>query len=159
MDGESKVTVFVLRTEGYDIVFHTVAATDTLLFVDRFEKLGAKRLELGKGYSAEKHPAHVPGCREHLHVYRRRNQLFALNVDGSAHDDSHGTTIPKHVVTMMGRHFPEFNVPRDGKIAAFELDLGEPNDRVVAGFIKTGSRSTDAVMLLELAPDTLDGCA
>jgi hypothetical protein len=45
-------------------------------------------------YSVQKDQPHSSVGQYHVHVYRKGNELFGLNFDGSAHDQSHGVTIP-----------------------------------------------------------------
>lgn len=41
---------------------------------------------------------------EHLHVFKKSNEFFSVNFDGSAHDHSHGTGIPNKVADAINRH-------------------------------------------------------
>lgn len=72
-----------------------------------------KGTPLGGKYSAQFHRAHSPVGQDHIHVYEKNNQLFAMNVDGKAHDKSHGVRIPNIVATAIVQKFPMFNVPDD----------------------------------------------
>jgi hypothetical protein len=54
--------------------------------------------------------------QEHLHIYCRNNQIFALNKDGTAHDKSHGVTIPNKVAKALKTIFPNFNIPDNNLI-------------------------------------------
>ena len=83
-------------------------------------EIGDKRLDeaqhrgvpLGGKYSAQLHSAHTPPRgQQHLHVYAKNNQLFALNMDGTAHDQSHQTQIPRKVADAIRQQFPTFVVP------------------------------------------------
>lgn len=80
---------------------------------------------LGGKYSAQRHQAHTAEGKTHLHVYARNNQLFAINVDGSAHDTSHGIRIPNKVADAIRRKFPEFRVPADNLIKSIEDSVFE----------------------------------
>lgn len=63
-------------------------------------------------YSVRKdHPHSVVG-QYHLHVFYRSNQLFAINKDGSAHDQSHGVRIPNKVAQAIKDKFVDFQIPR-----------------------------------------------
>lgn len=70
-----------------------------------------KGVPLGGHYSAKLHHAHFSKGQKHIHVFSRNNQLFSLNIDGSAHDDSHGITIPKRVAKGIEKKFPDFEIP------------------------------------------------
>lgn len=77
---------------------------------------------LGGPYSAQYHTARVQPGQNHVHVYHKNNQLFALNADGSAHDNSHGVRIPGRVAQAIQRMFPDIQVPKDRLIEAISLD-------------------------------------
>jgi hypothetical protein len=69
------------------------------------------RVPLGGQYSATLHGAHTTPGMKHIHVYAGINQLFAMNIDGSAHDRSHGTRIPNKVAKALSQRFPDFKLP------------------------------------------------
>ena len=62
-------------------------------------------------YSAQLHGVHTPAGQQHIHVYAKNNQLFALNKDGTAHDASHQTRIPNKVAKAIQSKFPDFTLP------------------------------------------------
>ena len=70
-----------------------------------------KGLPLGGQYSAQSHPPHSAQGQRHLHVYAKNRQLFALNQDGSSHDASHKTHIPKKVADAIRGKFPHYTLP------------------------------------------------
>lgn len=75
-----------------------------------------KGTPLGGSYAAQLHQAHSSVGQEHLHVYCKNNQLFSLNVDGTAHDKSHGVRIPNKVASAIAKQFPSFKIPKDNLI-------------------------------------------
>ena len=75
-----------------------------------------KGTPLGGSYSAQLHQAHSSAGQQHLHVYCKNNQLFSLNKDGTAHDQSHGVRIPNKVASAIEKQFPVFNLPNDNLI-------------------------------------------
>ncbi len=83
----------------------------------------AKRFDLGNAYSAVEHPPHGGQGMHHIHAYHRNNQLFALNIDGSAHDRSHGYTIPNKVADAIKVKFPEWIIPPKNLIESAHLDF------------------------------------
>jgi hypothetical protein len=93
-------------------IFETGSGDETA-----FEALHKGAPLIGK-YSAILHKAHVPGGQDHLHVFARQNQLFALNRDGSAHDRNHGIQIPNRVADAIRNAYPEFTLPPDSFIEA-----------------------------------------
>lgn len=62
-------------------------------------------------YSTQYHSAHIKDGQDHLHVYCKQHQLFAMNRDGSAHDRSHQTQIPNKVADAIRTKFPDFKLP------------------------------------------------
>lgn len=82
----------------------------------RLEEAKHKGKPIGGHYSAQLHAPHWPDGQKHLHVYARNNQIFALNVDGSAHDKSHQTEIPAKVADGIRQHFPDFAIPANNFI-------------------------------------------
>ncbi len=77
---------------------------------------------LGGKYSAQLHPPHGGQGEKHLHVYAKKNQIFALNVSGTAHDKSHGVTIPNKVAAAIRQHFPILSSLRINVIEHADLD-------------------------------------
>ena len=67
-------------------------------------------------YSVIRHSPHVDNAQYHLHVYKKNKQLFAINIDGTAHDQSHGCRIPKKVADELRRRFPDYCIPRNNFI-------------------------------------------
>ncbi len=65
----------------------------------------------GRGYSTLFHRGHVPGAQDHVHVSRHNNQLFAINVDGTAHDRSHGAVIPKYMAKALQDTYSGIVIP------------------------------------------------
>lgn len=75
-----------------------------------------KGLPIGGKYSAQLHSAHSAVGQQHVHVYAKNNQLFALNKDGSAHDASRKIQIPNKVAKAIQGKFPWFTLPPDNLI-------------------------------------------
>jgi hypothetical protein len=55
---------------------------------------GHRGIPLRSAYSYQAHRAYVPNMQDHFHVYMKQNQIFSVNMDGSAHDRIHGSQIP-----------------------------------------------------------------
>lgn len=75
-----------------------------------------KNISLTGPYIANLDSPHVPQGQKHIHVYYKTNQLFAINVDGSAHDKSHGVKIPGKVAKALSDVLPNFKLPKDNII-------------------------------------------
>lgn len=91
----------------------------------------SKSFDLGGAYSAQLHQAHTPVGQKHVHVYARNNQLFALNQDGSAHDQSHGSQIPNKVAQAITQKFPGFTLPPNNFIESAPADILSAFDRQI----------------------------
>lgn len=81
-------------------------------------------ISLGGIYSAIKHKPHTEPGQHHLHIYKRGNQIFAINKDGTAHDKSHKYKIPNKVVTGLKQKFPDFKIPKDNFIESVDSLTG-----------------------------------
>ena len=73
-------------------------------------------IPLGGQYSAQLHNPHSAVGQHHLHIYAKNNKLFAMNIDGSAHDNSHGRRVPNRVAAAIAQQFPQFKLPKDNLI-------------------------------------------
>jgi hypothetical protein len=97
---------FSFAVDQYEVHILFEATTENVITEARH-----KGVPLGGRYSVQLHKAHSPVGQEHIHVYARNNQLFALNKDGSAHDSSHQTRIPNKVANAIQSAFPQFTLP------------------------------------------------
>jgi hypothetical protein len=75
-----------------------------------------KGIPIGGKYSLQKHSPHIPDSDYHLHVYARKNQILAINKDGTAHDGSHGVIIPNVVANAIRSMFPDWQLPPNNVI-------------------------------------------
>ena len=48
---------------------------------------------------------------KHIHVFKKKNEIFAINFDGTAHDDWHQTPIPKKVAKKLESLFDDITIP------------------------------------------------
>jgi hypothetical protein len=73
-------------------------------------------------YSVRKDQPHNPPPvgKYHLHVYQKNRELFAINFDGTAHDQSHGVQIPKKVADALRARFPKLEIPENNLIESDE---------------------------------------
>ncbi|WNL30176.1 MULTISPECIES: hypothetical protein [Aliarcobacter] len=78
---------------------------------------------LGGQYSAQLHNAHSEVGQKHLHVYAKNNQIFSMNIDGTAHDKSHRTRIPNKVANAINKYFPDFTLPPDNFIESASEEI------------------------------------
>jgi hypothetical protein len=107
----SKYEWYSFEVEEY--VVHIMFSNDE---VSEINEARHKGKPLGGKYSAQLHSPHSSVGQQHIHVYSRNNQLFSLNIDGSAHDRSHGIKIPSKVAKSILQEFPSFNLPDDNVI-------------------------------------------
>ena len=112
----------VCEIDGYVLhLYAEEAVTDRLVN----EAARGKGEPLGGVYYFRKHAPHVAPGQTHLHVYMTQNELFALNWDGSAHDQSHGVRIPNQVYRALQTRFPALGLPTDRVIECIDpLALG-----------------------------------
>lgn len=82
-----------------------------------------KGVPLGGTYSAQLHRPHASGGQVHLHIYARNNQLFSINIDGTAHDRSHGARIPSRVAKAIADTFPNFRLPPNRLIESAPAEI------------------------------------
>lgn len=90
--------------------------------LDRLLNEAKKSVDLGQGRMIYHHKAHIPGGQDHLHFHAREGQLYALNKDGSAHDQSHGRTMHNWAINGMKQHYSGFTVPSKGIIENLYAD-------------------------------------
>lgn len=57
----------------------------------------------------------------HIHVYKKNNELFSLNWDGTGHDNSRGTEIPKKVYDHLSSKHPDLPLPDNRIIESINL--------------------------------------
>lgn len=65
----------------------------------------------------------------HAHVVQKGNQLFAVNVDGTAHDSSHKTHIPNKVADYL--RYCGYDIPVNNYIENMNLVDGEYYHQVI----------------------------
>jgi len=95
--------------------------TDDVEAVFALDEAQRRGIALGGPYSALYHKAHTAPGEDHIHVYMKNNELFALNISGTAHDRSHGVRIPNRVVKAVQKYFPKVTLPRDNIIESMSL--------------------------------------
>jgi len=62
-------------------------------------------------YSLMVHQPHTTPGQHHIHVLLKNKKLFAINRDGSAHDQSHGYTLPREAREFLRKEFPGWTIP------------------------------------------------
>lgn len=84
-----------------------------------------RRGTLGGQFSYKLDNQHAPVGQEHIHVYKNENQIFAMNIDGTAHDRSHGIRIPNKVAKGIKQKLPGFKLPANNFIESPPADIIE----------------------------------
>lgn len=87
-------------------------------------------------YSYRIDKPHVNPGEKHIHVYKKGDEIFALNFSGSAHDDSHQTYIPNKVATAIKNKIPEIKIPDDNLIESFQYVDETPIQRILRKSIR-----------------------
>jgi hypothetical protein len=108
-----------LKFQDGDITVHVYS--DDVEAVFALDEAQRRGIALAGPYSALYHNAHITPGEDHIHVYMKNNELFALNVSGTAHDRSHGVRIPNRVVKAIQKHFPNVTLPKDNIIESMSL--------------------------------------
>lgn len=107
------------------IYFKDISSIKTLKLILEYRK------EFSGPYSCRIDPQRIPSGQKHLHVFYNKNQLFALNWDGSAHDNSHQNRIPNKLQKELKRAFPDLSLPDGGFIEAIELSYDSPTQMLI----------------------------
>lgn len=99
---------------------------------NRIEEARHRGEHLRGPYSVIKHPPHAGG-QYHLHIYNKNNEIFAINKDGTAHDQSHGHHIPNKVANALRSRFPDYRIPSNNFIESSDMSIVDVLiDQVVA---------------------------
>jgi 23S rRNA-/tRNA-specific pseudouridylate synthase len=107
-----------LRVEEFTVYIYA-SDFDSLVAVTEAKHRG---VPLRGPYAVQDHPAHTSPGEDHVHVYYKNNQIFALNKkSGTAHDQSHGITIPNKVAKALKQMFPGINIPPNNFIESAPL--------------------------------------
>ncbi len=89
----------------------------------------------------------------HIHVYKKNNELFSLNWDGTGHDNSQGTEIPKKVYDYLSSKHQDLQLP-DNRIIE-SISLGRPILRF-SEFVMLRRNDPDAMPSLDAAVALLE---
>jgi hypothetical protein len=124
---------FLIKQVDMEKNFEIIKVDDYLVII--FHENGLKLLteairkgqELVKDYTSMVHKGNIDPRFKHIHVYKKGNHLFAMNIDGTAHDKSHKTRIPNKVADAIRKKHPEFQIPQDNFIENLEISLEEKN--------------------------------
>lgn len=104
---EKIIEFFRLREKSEPIISDQMMELKLLL-----EK---KDIELGNQYTArlDRDPAHQPPKpeKDHIHVFKKGKELFAINRDGTAHDGCHNVKIPGAIFNVLQNKFSDFKFP------------------------------------------------
>ena len=119
--GQFQVVKVGLILDAYQHTVHLVFLTDEMPMP--LAEAQHRGFPIGGTYTAQLHKAHTPQSQDHLHIYSKKNQLLALNKDGSAHDRSHGTRTPNKVADALRQHYPDFVLPPDNIIESAPTEI------------------------------------
>ena len=117
-----KYRYWFFKSADYNVTIFVEAVQADSVEVYDLEEAKHVGKPIGGTYSALKHPPHGGQGQYHLHLYCKNNKLFAINLDGTAHDQSHGIQIPEKVAKGIREHFPKFELP--------DNNLIESNDEI-----------------------------
>lgn len=106
----------------------TIQLNDTYITLHAVDPIGVRTITearnrgtpLGHGYSYRLDPSHIPGGQEHIHLFKRSNQILAVNRDGSGHDNSSGIRMPGRPYDVLRQEYPDWNWPTDRVLESIE---------------------------------------
>lgn len=79
----------------------------------------------GKGVEVrfDRDSTHLPPDpnKDYIHVYCKSKQLFALNRDGTSHDDCQGVYISQRIANKIKGKFPNYNISENKFIESLDL--------------------------------------
>lgn len=141
------------------VVIFTDEASFSVHFEDTegniFSKIRTKLLEakfkgkpIGGTYSVQKHTAHVPNTLKHYHVYNKGNEIFAININGTAHDKSHGVRIPNKVADFL--RSVNVNVPQNQIIEwldPLKFSFKDSNWAIISEANRSNENSSDEFVI------------
>lgn len=120
---------------GYTVYVYFIVDKTDLFFKFKTKKLVESHkllLEyctpLNSTYSVRKDAdkSHIPPDpnKTHLHVFKNDKEIFAINKDGTAHDDSAGKKIPGAIFNTLKQKFPDFKFPPNRIIQEMQINAG-----------------------------------
>jgi hypothetical protein len=118
---ELEKSVETIQVDGYLLIIFFENSLELLTEAIR------KGRELIKNYTYNIHQRHADPNLKHMHVYERGKKIFAINIDGTAHDKSHKIRIPNKVADAIRKKHPEFQIPKDNFIENLKTSLEEKN--------------------------------
>lgn len=106
----------VINLVSDDYILHIYTSNSVLkknLLESKFGNIGQ--------YSYRIDPPHNnTNGQRHLHGYLKGNEIFAINIDGSAHDGCHQTTIPQKFLDELPKIFKGVKIPENGLIESVQ---------------------------------------
>ena len=122
---------FLIEQGEIERGFEIIQVDDYLLiiFFENSLELLTEAMQKGKklvnDYTYIINKGNVDPNFKHIHVYKKGKQIFAMNIDGTAHDKSHKTKIPNKVADAIRKKHPEFLIPKDNFIENLDISLEE----------------------------------
>lgn len=59
-------------------------------------------------------------AKDHLHIYKKGNHLFAINRDGTGHDRTSQIQIPRGIADRLRQDYPDFIIPENNFVESVE---------------------------------------
>ena len=127
----SNIKCFTIKIDEYTINLYTEDSANSANNSKRSTALEAtviqegRIINIGKGLSArfDRNNFSKPynPDKDHLHIFAKDNELFAINRDGTAHDGYHGVSIPSKVQDFIRSKDPDFKLPTNGILESMNL--------------------------------------
>ncbi len=106
------------------VIFHYLKNDkDAAKFIAARQQLDEGRtVDLPGNYYARFDRGIPPTTQNHLHIFKKGNQIIAMNQDGSPHDNA-GGLIPKSIFPDLKKTFPEWNWPSNRLVESENLTV------------------------------------
>lgn len=130
----------VIEIDGIIIFVHEIEEPKEQLLLEA-KVIGAP---LTGPYSYKKHQPHNPTGEYHLHVYKKENEIFSINKDGSGHDGYSGTRIPNKAFNALKDKFPDWSWPENQIIESLTHKIIYTNMRDNLRKVRVGRHRIDA---------------
>lgn len=120
-----------IKIECGDEVYHFYTTSDVMAPDGPKLVLESKYGNVGQ-YTYRIDPPHNPeNGQTHVHFMEKGNEIFALNMDGSAHDGWHGVRIKNKILDALPKIMPGITLPKNGIIECVYKSCGTAEEVVL----------------------------
>lgn len=120
-----------IKIEYGDEVYHFYTLSDEAAPNGLKPLLESKYGNIGQ-YTYRIDPPHNPqNGQKHIHFMDKGGEIFALNMDGSAHDGWHGVHIKNKILDALPEIMPGVTLPKDGFIESVYKSCGSDEEIIL----------------------------